>query len=181
MPSASRPGPHFRVEFHDATFAEDLEHTSSDTGQALAQRARDRLTAEGCRPTSSNAATLTRETAPACPAASAVVAITILSAKWALERASPKACLSGRHVRQLLRTAQTAPVTTRSVTREQTTTGSLAGNPPLGVALVDLAAGCPDTNPIGSAYLLRIGQLRYSARPRVQTQMDSRCHSHVQQ
>jgi hypothetical protein len=50
MPSASRPGAHFRVEFDDATFAEDLEHTSSDTGQALAQRARDRLTAEGLPP-----------------------------------------------------------------------------------------------------------------------------------
>jgi two-component system, NarL family, response regulator NreC len=36
MPSASRPGAHFRVEFDDATFAEDLEHTSSDTGRALA-------------------------------------------------------------------------------------------------------------------------------------------------
>jgi hypothetical protein len=38
MPSASRPGAHFRVEFDDATFAEDLEHTSSDTGRVLAQR-----------------------------------------------------------------------------------------------------------------------------------------------
>jgi hypothetical protein len=50
MPSASRPGAHFRVEFDDATFAEDLEHTSSDTGRALAQRERDKLTAERLPP-----------------------------------------------------------------------------------------------------------------------------------
>jgi hypothetical protein len=46
MPSASRLGAHFRVECDDATFAEDLEHTSSDTGRLLAQRERDKLTAE---------------------------------------------------------------------------------------------------------------------------------------
>lgn len=50
MPSASRPGAHFRVDFDDATFAEDLEHTSSDTGRELAQRERDKLTAEGLPP-----------------------------------------------------------------------------------------------------------------------------------
>jgi hypothetical protein len=33
MPGAPRPGAHFRVDFDDATFAEDLEHTSSDTGR----------------------------------------------------------------------------------------------------------------------------------------------------
>jgi hypothetical protein len=69
MPSASRPGAYFRVEFDDATFAEDLEHTSSDTGRELAQRERDKLTAEGLPPTSSSAATPRPETAPACPAA----------------------------------------------------------------------------------------------------------------
>jgi hypothetical protein len=42
MPGASRPGAHFRVEFDDAAFIEDLEHTSSDTGRALAQRERDK-------------------------------------------------------------------------------------------------------------------------------------------
>ena len=47
MPGASRPGAHFRVDFDDATFAEDLEHTSSDTGRELAQRERDKLTDEG--------------------------------------------------------------------------------------------------------------------------------------
>jgi hypothetical protein len=46
MPGASRPGAHFRVDFDDATFAEDLEHTSSDTGRELAQRERDKLTDE---------------------------------------------------------------------------------------------------------------------------------------
>jgi hypothetical protein len=50
MPSASRPGAHFRVEFDDATFAEDLEHTSSDTGRTLAQRERNKLTDEGLPP-----------------------------------------------------------------------------------------------------------------------------------
>lgn len=50
MPGASRPDAHFRVEFDDAAFAEDLEHTSSDTGRALAQRERDKLTAEGLAP-----------------------------------------------------------------------------------------------------------------------------------
>ena len=50
MPGASRPGAHFRVDFDDATFAEDLEHTSSDTGRELAQRERDKLTAEGLPP-----------------------------------------------------------------------------------------------------------------------------------
>src|ERR1019366_4237944 len=38
MPAASRPGACFRVEFDDATFAEDLEHTSSDAERTLAQR-----------------------------------------------------------------------------------------------------------------------------------------------
>lgn len=50
MPGASRPGAHFRVDFDDATFAEDLEHTSSDTGRELAQRERDKLTDEGLPP-----------------------------------------------------------------------------------------------------------------------------------
>lgn len=50
MPGASRPGAHFRVDFDDATFAEDLEHTSSDTGRELARRERDKLTAEGVPP-----------------------------------------------------------------------------------------------------------------------------------
>jgi hypothetical protein len=50
MPSASRLGAHFRVECDDATFAEDLEHTSSDTGRLLAQRERDKLTAETLSP-----------------------------------------------------------------------------------------------------------------------------------
>lgn len=50
MPSASRPGAHFRVDFDDATFAEDLEHTSSDTGRELAHRERDKLTAAGLPP-----------------------------------------------------------------------------------------------------------------------------------
>jgi hypothetical protein len=50
MPGASRPGAHFRVDFDDATFAEDLEHTSSATGQELAHRERDKLTAEGLPP-----------------------------------------------------------------------------------------------------------------------------------
>lgn len=70
MPGASRPGAHFRVDFDDATFAEDLEHTSSDTGRELAQRERDKLTDEGYRLTSSSAATPRPETAPACLAAS---------------------------------------------------------------------------------------------------------------
>ncbi len=50
MPGASRPDAHFRVDFDDATFAEDLEHTSSDTGRELAQRERDKLTDEGLPP-----------------------------------------------------------------------------------------------------------------------------------
>jgi hypothetical protein len=50
MPGASRPGAHFRVDFDDATFAEDIEHTSSDTGRELAQRERDKLTDEGLPP-----------------------------------------------------------------------------------------------------------------------------------
>jgi hypothetical protein len=50
MSGASRPGAHFRVDFDDATFAEDLEHTSSDTGRELAQRERDKLTDEGLPP-----------------------------------------------------------------------------------------------------------------------------------
>jgi hypothetical protein len=50
MPGASRPGAHFRVDFDDATFAEDLEHTSSGTGRTLAQRERDKLTDEGLPP-----------------------------------------------------------------------------------------------------------------------------------
>jgi hypothetical protein len=69
MPGASWHGAHFRVDFDDATFAEDLEHTSSDTGRECAHRERDKLTAEGCRPTSSSAATPRPETAPACPVA----------------------------------------------------------------------------------------------------------------
>jgi len=47
MPGRSRPGAHYRVEFNDATFAEDLEHTASDTGRTLAQGERDKLTADG--------------------------------------------------------------------------------------------------------------------------------------
>ncbi len=35
MPGASRPDAHFRVEFDDAAFAEDLEHTASGTGRTL--------------------------------------------------------------------------------------------------------------------------------------------------
>jgi hypothetical protein len=50
MPGAPRPGAHFRVDFDDATFAEDLEHTSSDTGRELAQRERNKLTDEGLPP-----------------------------------------------------------------------------------------------------------------------------------
>jgi hypothetical protein len=50
MPGASRPGAHFRVDFDDTTFAEDLEHTSSDTGRELAHRECDKLTAEGLPP-----------------------------------------------------------------------------------------------------------------------------------
>jgi hypothetical protein len=50
MPGASRPGAHFRVDFDDAAFAEDIEHTSSDTGRELAHRERDKLTAEGLPP-----------------------------------------------------------------------------------------------------------------------------------
>jgi hypothetical protein len=50
MPGASPSGAHFRVEFDDATFAEDLGHTSSDTGRSLAQRECHKLTAEGLPP-----------------------------------------------------------------------------------------------------------------------------------
>jgi hypothetical protein len=50
MSSRSRPGARFRVEFDDATFAEDLEHTSSDTGRTLAHSERDKLTADGLSP-----------------------------------------------------------------------------------------------------------------------------------
>ena len=50
MPTTSRPGARFRVGFDDATFAEDLEHTSSDTGRTLARRERDKLTADGLPP-----------------------------------------------------------------------------------------------------------------------------------
>lgn len=44
------PGARFGVEFDDAAFAEDLEHTSSDTGRTLAERERDKLTADGLPP-----------------------------------------------------------------------------------------------------------------------------------
>jgi hypothetical protein len=50
MPSQSRSGGRFRVEFDDPTFAEDLEHTTSDTGRALAESERDELTADGLSP-----------------------------------------------------------------------------------------------------------------------------------
>ncbi len=50
MTTASRPDARFRVEFDDATFTEDLEHTSSDTGRTLAQRERDKLTANQLSP-----------------------------------------------------------------------------------------------------------------------------------
>jgi hypothetical protein len=48
--TASRPDARFRVEFDDATFTEDLEHTSSDTGRTLARRERDKLTADRVLP-----------------------------------------------------------------------------------------------------------------------------------
>jgi hypothetical protein len=54
MPSRFRPGARFRVEFDGATFAEDLEHTSSDNGRSLAESERDELIAPALRgPTSS--------------------------------------------------------------------------------------------------------------------------------
>jgi hypothetical protein len=66
MPGASRPGAHFRVDFDDATFAEDLEHTSSDTdGRSPRENATSSPT-RGYRPASSSAATPRPETAPAC-------------------------------------------------------------------------------------------------------------------
>jgi hypothetical protein len=62
MPGASRPGAHFRVDFDDVTFTEDLEHTSSDARRELAQRERNKLTSEGVPPASSSAATPRPET-----------------------------------------------------------------------------------------------------------------------
>jgi hypothetical protein len=50
MPSRSRPGARFRVEFDDATFAEDLGHITSATGRTLAQSERDDITAVGLSP-----------------------------------------------------------------------------------------------------------------------------------
>lgn len=49
MPSPSRPGARFRVELHDATFAEDIAH-SSPAGRTAANNEREQLTKDGLAP-----------------------------------------------------------------------------------------------------------------------------------
>jgi hypothetical protein len=70
MPGASPSGAHFRVEFDDATFAEDLGHTSSDTGRSLAQRECHKLTAEGLPPDQLKRCDTEARDGTSCPAAS---------------------------------------------------------------------------------------------------------------
>jgi hypothetical protein len=49
MPNPSRPGARFRVEFDDATFAEDIAH-NSPAGRTVAHDERDELTKDGLSP-----------------------------------------------------------------------------------------------------------------------------------
>ena len=49
MPSPSGPDAHFRVEFDDATFAEDLDHNAPG-GRTAARNAREELVKDGLSP-----------------------------------------------------------------------------------------------------------------------------------
>jgi hypothetical protein len=178
MPSAPRPDAHFRVEFDNATFAEDLEHTSADTGRTLdadrcalsvdwaplssvsrqekAPRAMGRKVRErrGSNPRSAPNRDSGEEELRARPEVRRVVALTA---------GRRRCCSSGAAIR--LASPETPPVTRRASVGRQTPPRSRRAAAARGTSTSLLGLGKPEPPPVARPPLHEAMQRPRNLRP----------------